>query len=191
MEERFPKTKLIVTVLTLIGVAIYTGLQWRQTDLIRANNVVSQRAFVFSEGWGNIASAINPKNKSESLSIQYAMVNRGNTATAGMNEPTQVSQIIGPHASVPVSCTFSMDHVGRMAHEDEAGYVVGEVRYWDRLDSSLENRTQWAIDIHVDRFIPGNLQFLDNGNWTGNPSAISVTFSPRGSHNCADEDCPP
>jgi hypothetical protein len=83
MEERFSKTKLAVSILTLIGIGIYTGLQWWQTRLIRESNIVSQRAFIFPAGFAQLSIG-KTDSGDYALRVAFVLKNTGTTATSNL-----------------------------------------------------------------------------------------------------------
>jgi hypothetical protein len=73
-----------VALFTLAAVITYTGFQIWQTFLIRSNNVVSQRAFVFVDSpGGNVV--IDAKDKmTKDFLISVPFINGGNTASKNL-----------------------------------------------------------------------------------------------------------
>src|SRR5207248_672047 len=71
-----------VRILTLLFIIGYTGIQGWQTYLMRANNIVSQRAFVFATGWGNALIVSTPNE--HALRIPFLLSNTGSTATKNL-----------------------------------------------------------------------------------------------------------
>jgi hypothetical protein len=81
-----------VSVVTMFLVLVYTGVQIWQTMLIRRNNVVSQRAFLFVGnpapviGIGNATTVTGVGNKAKAkaaktIVFMVPVLNSGNTAT--------------------------------------------------------------------------------------------------------------
>jgi len=84
MNQRFAVTNLVVGILTLIGIAIYTGISAWQTWLIRTNNIVSQRAFVISGLSVGFEPVVDISKKEVFLQLQVPVENVGNTATTAL-----------------------------------------------------------------------------------------------------------
>jgi hypothetical protein len=175
-----------------------------QISLERRNDLVSERPFVYADGWH---IAIGRENAAGNLMliINYRLVNSGNTPTRRLalfegcgTSPTKltepfisllkqppskrVSQIIGPRSSVPVVCTFSDDDAKQMSDGKLFGYILGEITYSDELDPSKRHKTEYAVTIEYPVYALTDTE----GNFS-----FSGAFQPVGQHNCADEDCPP
>jgi hypothetical protein len=193
-----------VSLVTLILVLTYTGVQIWQTILLRRNNVVSQRAFVYVDA-PNLQPAINSKDgTTKFVNVFIPFINSGNTATRdltlfvrcapsadAMPEPwvllyrekfERVPQIIGPHQTVMGYCNFPLSQLQQMKEGKLRGYLMGEIIYRDRLEDGVFHNTQFAweiIDVNIIE-TPQNAAFPN----------VSLNFQSRGQHNCADEDCP-
>jgi hypothetical protein len=91
--------------------------------------------------------------------------------------PEWTPGVIGPHATVTALCGFNHSQMTQISEKTMYGYLLGDITYHDRLDSSSEHRTQFSFKI-VD------LPFDTNGNVAG------LHTDTVGRHNCADEECP-
>jgi hypothetical protein len=203
------KPENYVSLLTLLAVATYTGFQIYQTYLIRDNNIVSERAFIFNEG-PQVSIARYIKDNTIRAVIGVPFINGGNTATKGLTttihcapsveappEPwvllyrdkvEQTPEVIGPHQTVKVYCGFTLDQLRQIRDGKLYGYLIGESVYQDRLDDRVTHRTQfsWEVtDINIEDPPPNFVAIQPNA-----APNVRMNFVPRGQHNCADEECP-
>lgn len=188
------------TVAAAIGAASAAGVNAYQAYLMRENNVVSQRAFVYVQAFG-IINAIDAKdNVTKTVGIVVPMSNSGNTPTKGLTffircapstealpEPwvllyrgsvEQLPQVIGPHDSATSICGFTLEQAKQVKDGKLHAYVMGDIIYYDRLNPSTLHRTQFSREIKDFNFNPAD------------GLVVHVTQSNVGLHNCADEDCP-
>jgi hypothetical protein len=197
-EQPYPRGYW-VSVVTMLLILTYTGIQIWQTCLVRQNDIVSQRAFVYT-GAPLAMTTIDPKDKTtKTLGILFYIVNSGNTPTKNLNiftrcapsaedlpepwvllyreTPTWTPGVIGPHATVTSLCGFNHTQMMQISEKTMYGYLLGDISYQDRLDSSSAHRTQFSLKI-IDLLLDAN------GNVTG------LHSDNVGRHNCADEECP-
>jgi hypothetical protein len=203
------KPENYVSLLTLLAVATYIGFQIYQTYLIRDNNIVSERAFIFNDG-PQVSLALYTKDNTKRALMAVPFINGGNTATKGLTttircvpsvealpEPCvllyrekvkRTPEVIGPHQSVRVYCGFPIDQLRQIRDGKLYGYLMGESVYRDRLDDSVTHRTQfsWEVtDINIEDPPPDVFAIPPNA-----APKVQMNFVPRGQHNCADEECP-
>jgi hypothetical protein len=182
-----------------------------QTYLIRDNNVISQRAFI-TTGTPQLMMVIDANNEdAKGVSVAVPLINSGNTPTKNLEffikcapafenmvEPwglmqkgaiERVPQVIGPHQQVPARCVFTLAHMQQTRLRKARGYLMGEISYRDSLDGATVHKTQFSwevIDVNVTD-APEKSPGVPNPDI---PSRILIGLTPRGQHNCADDDCP-
>jgi len=103
--------------------------------------------------------------------------------------PEKVAQLIGPHQKASIICAFPISQIEQIHKGQGYGYLLGEIDYNDRLDTSVAHKTQFTLAMTINRYVPGTLSF--NGDEpVGTRPIVEMQFNPVGLHNCADEDCP-
>lgn len=187
-------------VVAAIGAAFAAGGSAYQAYLTRANNVVSQRAFVSVVSLQYALAVATEDRSTKVVGMQLAITNSGNTPTKDLSvlircvpsvekfdepwsllhsTPTEhIPNFIGPHATLLLTCAFTAAELEQSMNGKLHPYLLADIQYRDRLDPTALHRTQFAtelIDITVD---------AAKGAWGG------ATPVPRGRHNCADEECP-
>jgi hypothetical protein len=209
-ERYFQKPENWISFLTLIAVAIYTGVQIYQTSLIYKNYVVSERASVSVSTQPGITSGNPATNTITGYIFIIDIANSGNTATKDLKvftkcapspedlkEPWSVlyqgpelehfPQFVGAHAILKTSCGFSIDQLQDMASHKLFGYIMVDISYYDRLNDDTMHRTQATFKISqvaIQLGSPGQV-----GQSGGLPIRIDMALETRGQHNCADEEC--
>lgn len=199
MERNWPRLIAFGTwIYAAITALILIAIIW-QINSTKESSSVTLRPFVYPEGWRLVAS--KTAQGDYALGVSYALVNSGNTPTrhltvsqscrtsaAELSEPyilmlkqpqPSVSGLLGPHAALPIACSFAKEETQKLEAGALFGYVLGEVLYRDDLDRTALHRTQYAIALNHLRLTVQN----DRGS-------LSVSFGPAGQHNCADADCP-
>jgi hypothetical protein len=190
-----------ISLITMILVAIYTGIQLWQTLLVRRNNVATLQAFVYPSPPTTFPALDDSDNNKKLIGIIVPFLNSGNTPTKNvimtakcapsveaLNNPwplirdqtiNHASAVIAPHSNGSLLCSFTADQMIQVKKRGLHAYVLAEVTYQDRLDDSVQHRTQaeWEL-IHP---------LIDDGatHWNG------IQSQNIGLHNCADEECPP
>jgi hypothetical protein len=220
-ENRYYRVATPIAVLALVVSCGAAGFTWWQAYLARQNNIVSQRAFVHISDFK--VDIIRTPDGTYSLRIATPFVNSGNTATkdfafyircapAVIDAPepcvmlnpeiTKIRQLLAPHQTQPALCSFPMTHIRQTKDGNAHAYVLGDITYRDRLDSSMLHRTQFSFELVDINIIDPPAQVAQTApNAASAPAAtpstpnaiapiVFVYFQPRGQHNCADEDCP-
>jgi hypothetical protein len=187
-----------IRIATLVAVAIYTGVQIYQTNLIRSNNIVSQRAFVYPSA-SQLLSVLSPQDRAvTSAAVIVALTNSGNTPTRdleflircaisvdSLQEPwgllyqgsiESLPQFLGPHATTTAVCSFPINQFQKITKGELHGYLVGDISYRDRLAPDIWHKTQFSEELTM-------------GNFDETTKVSSGLFVTRGRHNCTDEEC--
>ncbi len=187
-----------IALLTLIAVLVYTGVQIYQTILIRANNVASQRAFLYVGGFTPIL-ATSRENNERMVRLLLTLTNGGNTPTKNLHfvvrcapsvdalpepwvllyreKPEYTPLVIGPKATVTPPCDFAAPQLTDMTTGKLHGYVLAEIFYEDFLEPGTVHKTQYSQE------------YIDV-KYTVNPEVLFGALIARGKHNCTDDDCP-
>jgi hypothetical protein len=153
---------------TLLAVFIYTGIQGYQTYLIRANNIVSQRAFVYAEYTTAHHGHNHGDHDTPGWAMIFTMINSGATPTKGMTsyircvpsldalpEPWPLlyrekvdyrPQVLGPHGTATLQCGFPDSQIQEALDGKLRLYILGDIHYRDRLDDSVPHRAEFAFD---------------------------------------------
>lgn len=215
---RFATPIAVVALFVSGAAAVFT--YWEATlisqsnTLIRENNVISQRAFIYSSPTQTLFSPdqINP----QAVNFVLSLTNSGNTATRNLiffikcasatqdlQEPwsilyqggekiIRVPFFIGPHAAGAAVCSFPMDQIQQMLTGKLHGYIMADITYHDRLDVDVIHKTHVALKLARIVYRPTQpLESVEQGHPVQLvPASITVVFEPRGRHNCADEECP-
>jgi hypothetical protein len=216
-EEKWPKRTAVAaityTAITLV-ILIATGYQ---TYLLRSNNIVSQRAFVFPASV-QVTPAIDPAaNTIKFVNFTYSVTNSGNTPTKelafffkcapsaeDLQEPWSVlyqgpgqfqraSVFIGPHATITIVCNFPYEQFEQITAGKLFGFLMIDINYKDYLDDTVVHRTQAALKISQASVTTVNManlpqQFRIFDQFP--PSAtIQVSLINVGRHNCTDDEC--
>lgn len=199
---------ITISIVALVASAVSALFAYRQTveanAIARANYIASQRAFVFASvsetSWVSMKPGSSEPNAYNLLII---ITNSGNTPTTNLtlvascapsaqdlDEPwnlfshgttkmERVPLLIGPRSSQTAGCSFPFDQIKQMVERKLFGFVMAEMLYYDRIDSSVQHKTRLSLklsQIHIDH--------------QPTPPKVSVLFSPHGKFNCADEECP-
>lgn len=188
-----------VSVVTMLLILVYTGVQIWQTIVISGNNIVSQRAFIYSSAH-QLVTALSPQDKFvTNVAVIVAFTNSGNTPTMDLElfvrcavsldslvEPwgllnqgpiERLPQFLGPHATSTGICTFPFAQFQKIIKGELHGYLIGDISYRDRLAPGILHKTQFSEELTTANF--------DDGT-----KVSSGIFVIRGKHNCADEECP-
>lgn len=198
-----------VALATLIAVLAYTGIQMWQTVLIRQNNVVSQRAFVFAE-LGQFFPGFDASDLTTKIVVFVTrLTNSGNTATKNLTfavacrrspdnlrepwgllyqEPLEYTPtVLGPKGASTVQCKFTLADLIQIQKGKLFGYIIGDITYRDRLDETILHRTEFELKLSS---VDVRFKSEDKTGDVLTPD-ITVSLSNVGLHNCADEECPP
>jgi hypothetical protein len=210
---------VLLSAIAIIIAGIAAVFTWWQASLIkdsndisRQNNVVNQRAFVYSTMTQTFFSP--DPNDPQAVNFSLIMTNSGNTATRNLifflkctpsaedlQEPwsilyqgkdtiVQIPQFIGPHASVQVACSFSFDQIKQMFAGKLHGYIMLDITYHDRMNFEPIHQTNMALKLtQIVLRLPETLT-LSDGKTQITPTSFLTALEPRGRHNCADEECP-
>lgn len=207
--------QFLVGTATVVVVGLYTYFAYEQADstreavakateqtkLMRDNNIVSQRAFVYAAPTAGFA-AFDVKDRTAKLvGMNVPFINSGNTPTKDLElllrcvpsvealaEPWAVMHnetkphspaVIPPHGNTSAMCTFQAEQFIQVKRGAMHAYVMAEVTYRDRLDPTVRHVTQaeWELSNPL----------IDDAATTWN----GAQWANIGKHNCADEDCPP
>ena len=206
-NKRTAIAAIIYTLITLIIMIVGAY----QTYLIRDNNVISQRAFI-TAGTPQLLMVKDMTNgETKSVAVAIPLINSGNTPTKNLEffvkcapafenliepwglmqkgEIERVPQVIGPHQQSPARCVFTLAHIEQVKLRKAHAYLMGEISYRDNLDSASMHRTQFSwevIDVNINDAPDKTLGIPDRDI----PPAVMIGLTPRGKHNCADDDCP-
>jgi hypothetical protein len=195
-----------IALLTLLGVFVYTGVQIWQTSLIRSNNIVSQRAFVYVGSNFTPLSAFAGETKAPVVYIFNQLINGGNTPTKDLHflyrcapsvdalpepwvllyqgTPEKVPMVLGPKASTAMGCYFTVTQLKDMEVGKLHGYVMAEIFYEDFLDLETVHRTQYSQEMtSVNLTYPPNAPTTPNTtnapntpSTAGNPGTLNPQF---------------
>jgi hypothetical protein len=134
-------------------------------------------------------------------------------------KPEYIPQVIGPKATVTAACSFTASQLTDMTEGKLHGYVLGEIFYEDFLEPGTVHKTQYSQEYTDVQYIPPPAQAPEPpppaqaavpsaqaavpSAQAAVPSAQAAApvkqqppeslfgaFTPRGKHNCTNEDCP-
>jgi hypothetical protein len=135
-------------------------------EITRNNNVVTQRAFIYT-ALAQVYFSPSPINPM-AVNFIFSLTNSGNTPTRnlvffikctrsadelqepwsilyqGPEEIIQRPQFIGPHATVSAGCSFPIDQINEMITGKLHGYIMIDITYHDRMNPEVRHATHLA-----------------------------------------------
>jgi hypothetical protein len=194
-----------IALLTLLAVLVYTGVQIEQTSLIRSNNIVSQRAFVYLGSTFTPLAAIAAETRAPIIQIFLPLINGGNTPTKNLHmfyrcapsvdalpepwvllyrePPEKVPDVLGPKVSSIIGCSFTVAQLTDMQQGKLHGYFLAEIFYEDVLEPGNVHKTQYShemINVHVSYVTTPNAPSPATASNTPNaPSPPTATNTPN------------
>jgi hypothetical protein len=207
-------TRIAAIATTGLALATFVLAGFSYFQLKESNH--SQRAFVYVGGFSPVI-AISKETKERIVVLLLSMTNGGNTPTKNRHfffrcapsvealpepwvlfyrEKPEYVQVLGPKATVTPACNFTASQLTDMTAGKLHGYILGEILYEDFLEPGAMHKTQYSQEYTDVQYIPPPAQAPEpppqaQAAAPGKPpESLFGAFTPRGKHNCTDEDCP-
>lgn len=205
------KVAIGISIAALIVAGLSAGFTLWQVLLVnegnrltRANNIVSQRAFVYPT-LSQVYISPNPFTAPQSVNFIFFLTNSGNTATRDLDlfikcqpsaedvkEPwyllyqgpdkiEKYPSFVGPHSAAPTGCSFTFPQIKEMAAGRLHGYIMIDISYFDRIELGITRRTHTALKL---------AQITAQDATATTPAQFVSIMINRGRHNCTDDECP-
>jgi hypothetical protein len=219
-ESRYYRAATPISVLALLVSCVAAGFSlWQATltkegnEITRSNNIVSQRAFIYT-ALSQIYLSPSPVNPT-AVNFIFSLTNSGNTPTRnliffmkcarsadelqepwsilyqGQDEIIQRPQFIGPHATVSAGCNLPIDQINEMIAGKLHGYIMIDITYHDQMNPEVRHATHLAQKLAQIVYTPTQTIAASEGRPAQlTPASLITSLEPRGRHNCADEECP-